>query len=71
MPGVEELFRAEIDRLSAGLASYETIKKFFLAPEPFSIQSNELTPSLKVKRKVVLDKYAKEIDALYKNGDSE
>ncbi|MCB9057203.1 MAG: long-chain fatty acid--CoA ligase [Calditrichae bacterium] len=71
LPGVQELVRAEIDRLSAGLASYETIKKFFMAPAPFTIESDELTPSLKVKRKVVLEKYAKEIDALYNNGGND
>lgn len=71
LPGVEELIQAEIDRLSAGLASYETIKKFFLAPEPFTIESEELTPSLKVKRKVVLEKYGKEIDAMYDNGGND
>ena len=67
LPGVEELIRAEIDRLSSGLASYETIKKFFMAPAQFSIETDDLTPSLKVKRKVVVQKYAKEIDAMYKD----
>jgi len=65
LPGVEDLIRSEIDRLSAGLASYETIKKFVIAREPFSIESGELTPSLKIKRKAVLEKYADEIEALY------
>ncbi|HHM02640.1 MAG TPA: hypothetical protein ENJ15_06465 [Caldithrix abyssi] len=66
LPGVKELIQAEIDRLSAGLASYETIKKFVLARELFSIENGTLTPSLKVKRKVVEEMYADEIEALYK-----
>lgn len=66
LSGVEELIQAEIDRMSAGLASYESIKKFVLATEPFTIESGELTPSLKVKRKAVLQRYEKEIEMLYK-----
>ncbi|HED11009.1 MAG TPA: long-chain fatty acid--CoA ligase [Caldithrix abyssi] len=66
LPGVKELIQAEIDRLSAGLASYETIKKFVLAKELFSIENGTLTPSLKVKRKVVEEMYADEIEELYK-----
>jgi len=65
LPGVHELIAAEIDRLSAGLASYESIKKFIIAKAPFTIESGELTPSLKVKRKDVVKNYQKEIDALY------
>ncbi len=65
LPGVHELLRAEIDKLSSSLASYETIKKIFLAPALFSIDTGELTPSLKVKRKVVEEKYRKEIDQMY------
>ena len=65
LPGVYKLIRAEIDRLSAGLASYETIKKFVIAKAPFTIESGELTPSMKVKRKEVIEQYIKEIDALY------
>lgn len=65
LPGVEELVSADIDRLSAGLASYETVKKFILATAPFSIETGELTPSMKVKRKEVIKNYQKEIDAMY------
>ena len=65
LPGVKELISAEIDRLSAGLASYESIKKFVIAKAPFTIESGELTPSLKVKRKEVIAHYKAEIDALY------
>ncbi|MGD9899547.1 MAG: long-chain fatty acid--CoA ligase, partial [Calditrichaceae bacterium] len=65
LPGVNELIRSEIDKLSSTLASYETIKKFFVSPAPFSIDTGELTPSLKVKRKVVEEKYRKEIDQMY------
>jgi long-chain acyl-CoA synthetase len=54
---VAKLIRREIDRLSTELASYETIKKFALLPDPFTIESGELTPTLKVKRKMVEENY--------------
>ena len=62
---VKELIRQEIDRLSGDLASYETIKDFILVPKPFTIESGELTPSLKVKRNVVEKNYAAEIEKMY------
>lgn len=65
LPGVHNLIRSEIDRLTTKLASYETIKNFILADEPFTIESGELTPSLKVKRRVVEQKYKQAIDQMY------
>ncbi len=70
MPGVEDMISAEIDRLSGGLASYETIKKFYLVPKLFSIESGELTPSLKTKRKVVIENYKDEIENMYKESNN-
>lgn len=65
LEGVYDLIAAEIDRLSGGLASYETIKKFILSHHLFTIESGELTPSLKVKRNVVEERFSKEIEELY------
>ena len=48
---VKELIRNDMERVNNDLASYETIKEFYLTPAPFSIETGELTPSLKVKRK--------------------
>jgi len=53
--------------LNAGLAPYETIKAFAILPADFTEAAGELTPSLKVKRKVVADKYRSAIEDLYKN----
>jgi len=64
-PAIQELFRKEIDKLSGDLASYETIKKFQLLKDPFTIESGELTPTLKIKRNVVEQRYQKLIDAMY------
>jgi long-chain acyl-CoA synthetase len=64
-PAVRELIRNEIDSINQKLASYETIKDFVLAPQAFSIETGDLTPSLKVKRKVVLEKYKDDIERIY------
>jgi long-chain acyl-CoA synthetase len=61
--------RAEIERVveqvNSQLARVETVKKFHLLSQPFSIDSGELTPTLKVKRRVVYERYAREIEAMY------
>lgn len=63
---VQELFIREVDRLNNDLASYETIKKVTLSDHLFSIESGELTPSLKIKRKIVEENFKDQIDAMYK-----
>ncbi len=55
-----------VEQLNRTLASFEQIKKIALLPEPFSSGGGELTPTLKVKRRVVAERYAAEIEALYK-----
>lgn len=55
-----------IEMKQANFASYEKIKKYRLLPEPFSMQSGELTNTLKVKRRFVTEKYSHIIDAMYK-----
>jgi len=54
-----------IERIQLDLAPYERVRKFCLLPEPFNIESNTLTPSLKVRRKVVMEKYKEIIDRMY------
>lgn len=57
-PEVQKLLKAEVDRETKGLADYEKIKRFRVLDKPFGIESGELTPTLKVKRKFVAQKYA-------------
>lgn len=64
---VRDLIQSEIDKINTNLASYETIKDFYLTSELFTIENDMLTPTLKVKRKVVEQKYKEEIDQLYPN----
>jgi long-chain acyl-CoA synthetase len=64
-PAVRELIEAEVEERNGQLASYETVKKFHIAPVDFSIEGGELTPTQKIKRKVVIDRYREQLDALY------
>lgn len=64
-PRVRELLRQAVAEANSQLASFESIKNFAVLPREFSIESGEMTPSLKVKRKVVDDRYKELIDRLY------
>ncbi len=64
-PAIKEMMMERIKMLQADLAHYEQIKRFTLLTEPFSIAGGELTNTLKVKRRVVYERYAKEIDLMY------
>ena len=64
-PRVLALYQKLIDEVNAGLARYETIKKFRLVPVPFTQDGGELTPTLKVKRRVVEKRYAGLLDEMY------
>ena len=55
----------QIDGVNARLARVQAVKKFKVIPTEFTIEGGELTPTMKVKRKVVAEKYKKEIDDLY------
>jgi long-chain acyl-CoA synthetase len=65
----KEEVRAEIDRAieeaNSRVARVEQVKKWIVVPDEWTPESGELTPSLKLKRNVVLDKYSNEIEALY------
>jgi len=64
-PGVLKLYRNEINNLLARFSQVEQVKKFKLMPNEWSQDTGELTPTLKVKRKVVVEKYHKEIEEMY------
>lgn len=63
---VNSMIETRIEMQQAPLAPYEKIKKFALLPEPFSMETGELTNTLKVKRKVVAERYKDIIDSFYK-----
>jgi long-chain acyl-CoA synthetase len=62
---VREHIARTVDRVNESLARVETVKKFVILPRPFSIESGELTPSLKIKRKIVHEHFADEIRSMY------
>jgi long-chain acyl-CoA synthetase len=61
---VQALMKSEIDVVNKTLADFERVKRYELLDKGFSIESGELTPSLKVKRKVVREKYAALIEGM-------
>jgi long-chain acyl-CoA synthetase len=64
-PRIIDLFQRQIDKFTPDLARYEKIKKIALLENEFSIEGGELTPTLKVKRRVVDQKYRDVIEKLY------
>jgi long-chain acyl-CoA synthetase len=64
-PQVRSLFQAALDELNKDLGSWEQIKRFHLLPAELTQETGELTPSLKVKRRIVDAKYKDLIDAMY------
>jgi long-chain acyl-CoA synthetase len=65
-PEVKTLIEGEIAAVNRQLASWESIKYVHILPGDFSTETGELTPSLKVKRKVVASRYADAIESMYR-----
>lgn len=55
----------DIKRLNEGLAKFERIKDFIVKREPFSVEAGDMTITLKIKRKIVMEKYNDQIEAMY------
>ena len=62
---VKEFYRLKIDEIQKNRDGFEKVKKFILMPTEFEINSGEITPTLKVKRNVILSKYADVIEKMY------
>ena len=62
---VRALFQQGVDSVNANLSNVERVKAFAILPNDLSVDGGELTPTLKVKRKVVGEKYSADIEALY------
>ncbi|WP_373707310.1 long-chain fatty acid--CoA ligase [Kaistella sp.] len=62
---IKEFYREKIDEIQKGLSGFEKVKKFTLMPAEFAINSGEITPTLKVKRNVVLQKYVAIVEKMY------
>jgi long-chain acyl-CoA synthetase len=62
---VIEKFQKEFDELNENFAQYERVKKFILMSRPFTIESGEMTPTLKLKRKIIMQNYQGQIEKMY------
>lgn len=65
-PEVIELFRSEIERLTANFAPYEKVKKFCLIGEPYAVENGLLIPTLKLRRRRIEQRYRESIESIYR-----
>lgn len=66
-PAYLAALRAAVDRVNEELSVTERVRRFILTDEPFSIDNEELTPSMKIRRHVIRARYQERLDALYKS----
>lgn len=64
-PEARSMVQGHVDALNSGLNRWETIKRFTILDHDLTVEEGELTPSLKLRRRVVTDRYRSELDALY------
>jgi long-chain acyl-CoA synthetase len=64
-PEIQALIQGELERVNKKFARVEQIKKFFLLENQLTAEDEELTPTMKLKRKLVEKKYAPQIEAMY------
>jgi|FLYL01.1.fsa_nt_gi long-chain acyl-CoA synthetase len=64
-PEVVAAVQEAVDRANQAVSRVEQVKKFYIAPDAWTPESGEVTPSLKLKRRVVLERYADQIEAMY------
>jgi long-chain acyl-CoA synthetase len=65
LPEVQEEVARAVAEANETVARVEQVKKWVIVPDVWTPDSGEITPSLKLKRRVVLDKYAEEIESMY------
>ncbi len=68
-PGIVNTFRSIVQGANEGMDSWSTVKRFALIPDDLTVESDLLTPTLKIRRPKVKEAYADEIEALYYDGD--
>jgi long-chain acyl-CoA synthetase len=68
-PKVKALYEGIVAQVNRGLARFETLKKVLLVSEEFTANDGSLTPTLKLRRKVIEERYRSEIDDLYRQAD--
>ncbi len=68
---VQQVYKGIVGKANEGLAQHETIKKIAVVAEEWTVESGELTPSMKLKRRVINEKYKDRINALYGSGNGD
>jgi long-chain acyl-CoA synthetase len=66
LPAFKSAVRAAVDRTNADLSVIEKVRQFAFADEPFSTDNEEMTPSLKIRRHKIRERYGERLDGLYK-----
>ncbi|AUW59970.1 long-chain fatty acid--CoA ligase [Sphingobium sp. SCG-1] len=66
-PAFVAAVREAVDRVNADLSVTERVRRFIFADEPFTVENEEMTPSLKIRRHVIRARYQPRLDALYKS----
>jgi long-chain acyl-CoA synthetase len=66
LPDLHQRLQAAVDRVNTDLSVVERVRRFILADEPFTIENEQLTPSLKIRRHVIGKVYGERLDALYR-----
>jgi len=66
LPDLHQRLENAVDRVNADLSVIERVRRFILADEPFTIENEQMTPSLKIRRHVIGKVYGKRLDALYR-----
>ena len=57
---------AAVERVNGCLSVIEKVRRFIIADEPFTVENEQLTPSIKIRRHVIRGRYSERLDALYK-----
>ena len=65
-PDLQQLLGKAVDRVNAELSVIEKVRRFILADAPFTVENEQLTPSMKIRRHVIRAAYGERLDALYK-----
>ena len=69
-PKVQDLYAEIVEGVNQKLARFEKLKRVIVVPDEFTIENGALTPSLKLRRRVVEDRYRKQIDDLYAEAEA-
>jgi long-chain acyl-CoA synthetase len=69
-PKVQELYNGIVEGVNQNLARFEKLKRVLLVPDEFTLDNGALTPTLKLRRKVIEDRYRRQIDELYEQAEA-